>query len=111
MRKNNVKIKTGSTSEFFDRLRGHAEKLDRGESLPAEITIAFEDPMELLTSLRRSVFVSCAGQRRVLFPSLTSLPASSGMFAQSAAMWFFWKRQACCALAIARIQDTADSRS
>jgi predicted transcriptional regulator len=51
MRKNNVKIKTGSTSEFFGRLRGRAEKLDRGESLPAEITIAFEDPMELLNVL------------------------------------------------------------
>jgi predicted transcriptional regulator len=51
MRKNNVKIKTGSTSEFFDRLRGHAEKLDRGESLHAEITISFEDPMELLNVL------------------------------------------------------------
>jgi predicted transcriptional regulator len=51
MRKNNVKIKTGSTSEFFDRLRGHAEELDRGESLHAEITISFEDPMELLNVL------------------------------------------------------------
>jgi len=51
MRKSNVKIKTGSTNEFFSRLRGHAEKLDRGESLPAEITISFEDPMELLNIL------------------------------------------------------------
>jgi predicted transcriptional regulator len=51
MRKNNVKIKTNSTSEFFGRLRGHAGKLDRGESLPAEITISFEDPMELLNVL------------------------------------------------------------
>ncbi len=51
MKKNNVKIKTGSTSEFFSRLSGNAEKLDRGESLPAEITISFEDPMELLNVL------------------------------------------------------------
>jgi predicted transcriptional regulator len=33
------------------RVRGHAEKLDRGENLPAEITISFEDPMELLNIL------------------------------------------------------------
>jgi predicted transcriptional regulator len=47
-----VRIKTASTDEFFGRLRAHVEKLDRGESLPAEITIAFEDPMELL-NIRR----------------------------------------------------------
>jgi hypothetical protein len=32
-------------------VRGHAEKLDRGESIPAEITIAFENPTELLNVL------------------------------------------------------------
>ena len=51
MSKNSVHIKTGSVDEFFGRVRAHAEKLDRGESLPAEITIAFEDPMELLNIL------------------------------------------------------------
>ena len=51
MRKTGVHVKTGSVDEFFGRVRGHAEKLDRGESLPAEITIAFEDPMELLNIL------------------------------------------------------------
>jgi predicted transcriptional regulator len=51
MRKDKVNIKTGSTDEFFNRVRGHAEKLDRGESLPEEITISFEDPMELLNIL------------------------------------------------------------
>lgn len=51
MRKTKVRIKTASTDEFFGRVRAHAEKLDRGESLPAEITIAFEDPMELLNIL------------------------------------------------------------
>jgi predicted transcriptional regulator len=51
MKKTKVHIKTGSTDKFFDRVRAHAEKLDRGESLPAEITIAFEDPMELLNVL------------------------------------------------------------
>ena len=51
MKKSKVTIKTGSTDEFFHRVRGRAEKLDRGESLPAEITISFEDPMELLSIL------------------------------------------------------------
>jgi predicted transcriptional regulator len=51
MKRNNVTIKTGSSDEFFARVRGRAEKLDRGESLPAEITISFEDPMELLSIL------------------------------------------------------------
>lgn len=50
-KKSPVRDTTSSTSEFFDRLRGHAEKLDRGESLHAEITISFEDPMELLNVL------------------------------------------------------------
>src|SRR5271156_3872253 len=48
MKKNKVTIKTGSADEFFQRVRGRAEKLDRGETLPAEMTISFEDPMELL---------------------------------------------------------------
>jgi predicted transcriptional regulator len=51
MKRNKVTIKTGSSAEFFARVRGRAEKLDRGESLPAEITISFEDPMELLSIL------------------------------------------------------------
>jgi predicted transcriptional regulator len=51
MKKSKVTIKTSSTDEFFHRVRERAEKLDRGETLPAEITISFEDPMELLSIL------------------------------------------------------------
>jgi predicted transcriptional regulator len=51
MSKNSVHVKTGSVDGFFGRVRAHADKLDRGESLPAEITIEFEDPMELLNIL------------------------------------------------------------
>jgi predicted transcriptional regulator len=51
MSKTGVHVKTGTVNEFFGRVRAHAETLDRGESLPAEITIAFEDPMELLNIL------------------------------------------------------------
>jgi hypothetical protein len=48
---NKASIKTGSSDEFFRRVQERAEKLDRGESLPTEITISFEDPMELLSIL------------------------------------------------------------
>ena len=84
MRKDRVTIKTGSTDGFFNRVRGRAEKLDRGESLPAEITISFEDPMELLNIRRRSGFGCCGTRRQDRCPSLTSPTVSSEMFAQSA---------------------------
>jgi predicted transcriptional regulator len=48
MKKNRINIATGSVSDFFDRVHGHAAKLDRGESLPPQITITFEDPVEML---------------------------------------------------------------
>jgi predicted transcriptional regulator len=48
MRKANITLNIGSTEDFFDRLRDHAEKLDRGETLPPGITITFEDPIDLL---------------------------------------------------------------
>lgn len=51
MRKTKVTLKTGSTEDFFARLRDHAEKLDKGETLPPGITITFEDPEDLLEIL------------------------------------------------------------
>jgi predicted transcriptional regulator len=51
MKKTEITLRTGSTEDFFDRLRGHAETLDRGETLPAGITITFEDPEDLLEVL------------------------------------------------------------
>src|ERR1035438_8855059 len=48
MRKTKVTLRTGSTEEFFNRLRERAKKLDRGETLPAGIPINFEDPIGLL---------------------------------------------------------------
>lgn len=51
MKKSSVHIATGSADEFFSRVRGHARKLDRGEPIPEQITIAFEDPIELLSVL------------------------------------------------------------
>jgi predicted transcriptional regulator len=52
MKKNRVDIRAGSTDEFFSRVRNHAAKLDRGESIIApRISITFEDPLEMLNVL------------------------------------------------------------
>jgi predicted transcriptional regulator len=51
MNRSKVNIATGTAEEFFDRVRSHAAKLDRGETIPPEITITFEDPLELLNVL------------------------------------------------------------
>lgn len=51
MRKAKITLKVGSTEDFFSRLRDHARKLDRGETLPPGITITFEDPEDLLEVL------------------------------------------------------------
>jgi predicted transcriptional regulator len=65
MKRNKVTVRTGSSDEFFRRVRARAEKLDRGEGLPAEITISFEDPMELLNLLtsERVRLLGCAKTR------------------------------------------------
>ncbi len=51
MAKGKVTITSGSKDDFFDRVRTHAAKLDRGEFLPPSITITFEDPLEMLSVL------------------------------------------------------------
>jgi predicted transcriptional regulator len=51
MKKTRITITTGSTDEYFERLRKRAKALDRGEQLPPGITIRFADPMELLEVL------------------------------------------------------------
>jgi predicted transcriptional regulator len=51
MSKSKVSIATDTTEGFFNRVRGHAAKLDRGETIPAKISITFEDPLEMLNVL------------------------------------------------------------
>jgi len=51
MKKGKVDVATGSAEEFFNRVRSHAAKLDRGQSIPARISITFEDPLEMLNVL------------------------------------------------------------
>jgi predicted transcriptional regulator len=51
MKRNRIKIASGSTAEFFNGVRANAAKLDRGESIAPRISITFEDPLEMLDVL------------------------------------------------------------
>ncbi|HEV2136414.1 MAG TPA: hypothetical protein VGR47_19480 [Terracidiphilus sp.] len=51
MKKTKAVVATGSVEDFFDRIRGHAARLDRGETIAPKITITFEDPLEMLNVL------------------------------------------------------------
>jgi predicted transcriptional regulator len=46
-------LSTGGSADFFKRSRRRAAKLDRGEKLPDEIRLTFEDPAELLRVLSK----------------------------------------------------------
>lgn len=48
---NKLTIGVASRKSFFDLLRNDARKLDRGETLPAEKSIHFEEPEDLFTLL------------------------------------------------------------
>ena len=52
-------IKTGTESDFFRRGRQLAQTADRGQPLPEESTISFEDPadvVKLITAARLALF-------------------------------------------------------
>jgi len=51
MKTTKVTVTTGTADEFFERVRAHAAKLDRGQSISPGITITFEDPLEMLEVL------------------------------------------------------------
>jgi predicted transcriptional regulator len=53
MKKRDVKVVvgTGTVQEFFKRAHEDARKMDRGELLPPEIRVTFEDPIEMLRAL------------------------------------------------------------
>jgi predicted transcriptional regulator len=46
-----VKLGTGSVEAFFERSLARVRKLDRGEKLPTEMRITFEDPSDLMRVL------------------------------------------------------------
>jgi predicted transcriptional regulator len=52
-------IKTGTEEEFFKRGRRLAQAADRGEALPEEQVVSFEDPadvVKLMTTARLALF-------------------------------------------------------
>ncbi|KAB2318969.1 MarR family transcriptional regulator [Betaproteobacteria bacterium SCN1] len=56
---NKLTIKTGTEDDFFKRGRRLAKAADRGEKLPEECIISFEDPaemMKLVTTARLALF-------------------------------------------------------
>jgi predicted transcriptional regulator len=46
-----ARVITDSAGSFFSRSRERARRLDRGEKLPAQIIVGFEDPSDLLRVL------------------------------------------------------------
>ena len=46
-----LKVSTGTVEAFFERSLNRARKLDRGEKLPTEMRLTFEDPSDLLRVL------------------------------------------------------------
>jgi predicted transcriptional regulator len=76
MKKTKITLRTGSTEDFFNRLRDRAKKLDRGETPPAGITITFEDPedlVEVLTSERVRLLRSIKGESQHISALATGL--------------------------------------
>jgi len=51
MPKTKVTLTASSTDEYFERVRKRTRAMDRGEIPTSEVTISFEDPMEMLAVL------------------------------------------------------------
>ncbi|MBL0225841.1 MAG: HTH domain-containing protein [Geobacteraceae bacterium] len=55
----NVTVKTGTTEEYFARVRDTAKRIDRGEVPKQEFTLTFEDPADMfavMTPARLELF-------------------------------------------------------
>jgi predicted transcriptional regulator len=74
MKKVRVRITNDGAKGFFARAREHARKLDRGESLPPEITISFESAAEMVKVLspERVQVLRAAKRRPVSLSKLAS---------------------------------------
>ena len=70
----NVIVNTGTTEEFFARVRETAEQLDRGEVPKAVFTLTFEDPGDM--------FAVMSPARLELFRAAKSDPSSITAIAQ-----------------------------
>jgi len=67
-------VTTGTLDEFFKRSRERATKLDRGERLPEEIRVTFEDPLDLVRALtaERVRVLQCIRTKRSTISSLAT---------------------------------------
>jgi predicted transcriptional regulator len=71
-----VRVGVESTDRFFARTRLDARRLDRGEKLPAGVTLSFEDPadfLEVITPARMRILRAISGKAVPLFALAASL--------------------------------------
>jgi predicted transcriptional regulator len=69
-KKTRIRVVTDGVGGFFARAREHARKLDRGEKLPPELVITFEDAGEMMRVLS-------AERLRLLRASKTATPVAA----------------------------------
>ena len=74
-RKVKVVVGTGTVDEFFKRAHEDARKMDRGELIPPEIRVTFEDPIEMLRALsvERMRVLKTVQKHRAAKPTVSSL--------------------------------------
>src|SRR5215204_6299560 len=74
-RKVKVVVGTGPVGEFFKRAHEDARKMDRGELIPPEIRVTFEDPIEMLRALsvERMRVLKTVQKHRAAKPTVSSL--------------------------------------
>lgn len=74
-RKLKVTVGTGTVGEFFKRAHEDARKMDRGELLPPEVQVTFEDPIELLSALsaERMKVIRTVQKHHAAKPTVSSL--------------------------------------
>lgn len=74
-RKVKVTVGTGTIDEFFKRAHEDARKMDRGEFLPAEVRVMFEDPVEMLRALsvERMKVIKTVQKHRAAKPTVSKL--------------------------------------
>ena len=67
-------VKTGTEQDFFKRGRQLAKVADRGETLPEERIVSFEDPADLMKLI--------TGARLTLFRAVKEMPGSITQIAE-----------------------------
>jgi predicted transcriptional regulator len=68
-----VKLDTGTVEQYMERSIDRAKRLDRGEKLPAEFRITFQDPADLLRVLSRERLRVLSAIRKKTKPTISGL--------------------------------------